>query len=140
MHGVGLYFITGESCTLGYILGLCTNSNKKLRSLQLVTISSINYDGIAFTCEAPSTAVTQGTLVGAKSSALGTLFFGQSASSIIPNLIMYLPGNDSPVRKRVVPQSPQKLDVMVLPVSAVFDMVLGDPIALGQHPTIYAEV
>lgn len=42
-------------------------------------------------------------------------------------MIIVFPGIPSEIRKRVVPQSPQKDETMVLPESAVFVMVLGVP-------------
>ena len=42
-------------------------------------------------------------------------------------LIPSMPPKVSPYRKRVVPQSPQKLLVMDFPLSAVLEMVFGVP-------------
>jgi len=42
-------------------------------------------------------------------------------------LTIVKPGNESPVRNNVLPQSPQKWFVMGLPPSAVLEMVLGVP-------------
>jgi len=59
---------------------------------------------------------------------VGTCLFGHSGSSKMPALMMCLPGKDSPVRKRVVPQSGQKCEVIFLPVSAVLEISFGVPV------------
>ena len=51
------------------------------------------------------------------------------------------PGKDSPVRIIVVPQLPQKCEVICFPVSAVLEMVFGVPgfVVLGNERVIAKE-
>jgi hypothetical protein len=54
--------------------------------------------------------------------------FGHSGSSKIPTLMICLSGKDSPVWKRVVPQSGQKCEMIFLPESAILEISLGVPV------------
>jgi hypothetical protein len=88
--------------------------------------------GIPDICAASSTGETHFTLSPENNSPFGTFSLGQSGSSKTPALMMTAAGKESPVRKRVVPQSPQKCEVMLLPVSATFEICLGLPVILSD--------
>lgn len=118
-------FIYARSKLLVLALIQQTNPASQHRSLPLNRHPHL-YE-IPFICIAPSISGTQSTLCPANNSAPGFASVKASASSMTPTLTMTNPGNDSPVRKSVVPQSPQKELVMVLPVSPVVPMVLGLP-------------
>lgn len=91
------------------------------------TIYTPPYHGIPGICAASFTSLIQLILSPANSSPLGGFLLGHSGSSRMPALMMTAPGNDSPVRKSVVPQSGQKCEVIFLPVSAVLEISLGLP-------------
>jgi hypothetical protein len=88
---------------------------------------------MVFSCAASFTGGIHGSLSGEYSSALGVCLFGHSGSSKMPALMICLPGNESPVRKRVVPQSGQKYEMIGLPVSPTLEICLGVPILVSAY-------
>src|SRR6187402_2464928 len=86
--------------------------------------------GIPGIWAAPSIAGVHATRSPANSSPFGMFWLGQSGSSNTPALMITVPGKDSPVRKRVVPQSGQKWEVIFFPVSAILEISLGLPTIL----------
>ncbi|KAH0374120.1 hypothetical protein KCU65_g173, partial [Aureobasidium melanogenum] len=93
-------------------------------------------------CSAPSSAEIHLGLVGANNSTLGLLWFKTSPSKV-PALTIFMPGKFSPSRYKVDPQSPQKYEVIFLPLSAVLVKLLGLPVTLKPSPdttllTLYA--
>lgn len=107
--------------------------NTKFTSLRTISPPTIYnqttriYEGIPGACAAPSTAGMYASLWPTNSSALGGFSSTHFGSSNTPALIITAPAKVSPVRITVVPQSPQKCEVIFLPVSACFEMVLGVP-------------
>lgn len=93
---------------------------------------NINYatsalPGISLNCAAPPTFPTHPILSAAYNSVSGFALSNALASSITPTLIIFASPNVSPWRNKVLPQSPQKYDVICFPLSAVLEMVLGVP-------------
>lgn len=83
--------------------------------------------GISFNCVAPLTPPTHPILSAAKSSVSGFAASNALTSSITPALMIFASPNVSPWRKSVLPQSPQKWEVICFPLSAFLEMVLGVP-------------
>ena len=89
------------------------------------------YCPIALLSSVPSTFTIHGTLVSLNSSACGfATLCSASGSSSTPALIIFMPGKLSPSLNSVVPQSPQKCDVIFLPVSADLAMGFGAPLMM----------
>lgn len=93
---------------------------------------NINYatsalPGISLNCAAPPTFPTHPILSAAYNSVSGFALSNALTSSITPTLIIFASPNVSPWRNSVLPQSPQKYDVICFPLSAVLEMVLGVP-------------
>jgi hypothetical protein len=76
---------------------------------------------------APEISGTQAARSPTNNSATGLAWLIASGESMTPTLITLFGPKDGPSRKRVLPQSPQKCDVIWLPESAFLAIVFGVP-------------